>query len=253
MLHADPLKTHLPPSGARPWSRFRQGSMHGTANLFNGQTLADITPPFGGAASWAVRINDPEQGMNFAQSQGMPLNAPPVNNPFSSPGFPPAQQQPGPGFPPPEPVSPQSQPYPPYPANPPFTQMRPVSGFPAPEPVFPPQGYPPQQGFPPAQPNAGFFPTNTGNGDIALALDAASMSSIDTGSLAKHKPSPIRLRGLDSSSTDDRPVIPDTPQIGLEMNSEELPSLDDPMLRNTLNRFMQRGKSAREGEQSNET
>lgn len=237
--------------------------MHGATNLFNDQTLADIALPSGGAASWALHINGPEQGTNFAQSQGMPgtpgmpTNAQPANNPFSSQGFPPPQQSPGPGFPPPGPPPPQSQPYPvqpaqptypTYPAYPPFTQMRPDSGFPAPGPVFPQQSYPPQQGFPPAQPNGGFFPANMGNGDIALALDSASTSSIDMGDLAKHKPSPIRLRGIDSSSTDDLPVIPDTPQIGLEMDSEEFPSLDDPILRDTLNLYKQRGKSAREGE-----
>jgi len=114
---------------------------------------------------------------------------------------------------------------------------------------FPPQqSFPPQQGFSPAQPNAGFYPSNMGNGDIALALDAANMnmSSADTGSLAKHKPSPIRLRGMNSSHTDDMPVIPDTPRLEQETNAEEFLSFDDPILRDTLNHYRQKGKQAQE-------
>ncbi len=125
--------------------------------MFNDQTLADnanFTPPFGGAASWAMKIDGPVQGMNFGQSQAMSMNAQPGQQGsgfFPPQGFPqtqqpqqplqPQQPQPDNGFPPPWPPS---QSYP---------QVQPNSGFP-PGPMFPPpQNYPPQQGFPPAQPN----------------------------------------------------------------------------------------------------
>ena len=205
-------------------------------------------------------MNGPEQGMNFAQPQGMSVmqgNVQPAYNPFSSQGFPAVQQpEPGPGFPPPGPVSPQ--PYPQLPGggfsqSQPYPQMPPNGGFPVqgpmvPQQAFPPQqSFPPQQDFPPARPNAGFYPSNMGNGDIALALDAASidMSSADTGNLAKHKP--IRLHGLNSSRTDDIPVIPDTPRPEQETNAEEFLSFDDPILRDTLNHYRQRGKQAQDG------
>ncbi|MHB8598372.1 MAG: hypothetical protein ACYDER_16335 [Ktedonobacteraceae bacterium] len=235
MLPINPLRTNLPPSGARPWSRFRQGSMHGSTNVYNQQTFADTTPPVGGAATWAISMNGTEQGMNFAQSSQ------PV--PFT-------QAQPQHGFSSSLPVSSQSQPYPQVPPNrgfpqpQPFPPISPNGGYPAPEPRFPQQPFPQQQGFPSARPNAGFYPANMGNNDIALAPDSADTPSTGMGNIAQHKPLPLHLQGIDgmdSSRTGDipslpgipgMPDLPDTPQphLGSATNSEEFPSLDDPFL-----------------------
>lgn len=268
MLPADPLRTNLPPSGARPWSRFRQGSMHGSTNVYNDQTLANTALPFGGAASWAVHTEGPGQGMNLAQSSQ------PV--PFT-------QAHPQHGFSPSLPMSPFAHPYPQTPPNSSFPQAQPFTpmpdgGFPqsqpypqmplgggyaASEPLFPQQPFP-QQSFPPAQPTVGFYPANMGNNDIALASDAADTPSTGMGNVVQHKPSPLRLPGMDGidgSRTDDIPAmpgipgmpdIPDTPppqpRLGPETNSEAFPALDDPFLRNPLNHYMQNGKSEQEGE-----
>jgi hypothetical protein len=250
-------RTNLPPSGARPWSRLRQVSMHGNTDLYNEQTLANNAfnvnntfnannaPSINNAASWAIQLNGPMQGMNFAQSQGVPMNA------QSSDDFIPPQGA----------ISLQSQPYP---------QVQPGSGFP-PSQNYPSQNYPPPQGFPPAQPNGGFYPSNIGNGDIALMLDSAPTFAINAGNRVKRKLSPVRLRWIDSDTGDNLasvtgagissstngmptiPTVPETPQPALERDSEELPSLNDPHLRDTLKRYIQKGKLTRDGEQSNET
>jgi len=96
-----------------------------------------------------------------------------------------------------------------------------------------------------------------GYNDIALASDSANTPStgMDTDDIAKHTPSPNRLHSMDSSRTDNLPVLPalpDTPRVGLDTNSEEFPLLDDPWLRDTLNHYRQRGKSAQEGEKRDE-
>ena len=267
MLPADPLKTNLPPSGARPWSRFRQGSMHGGTNMFNDQTLADTTPPFGGAATWAIRSGWPEQGMNFAQSsQPVPFTQAQPQRGFSSSGLVSPQAQPYPQMPP-NSGYPQAQPYPPmlpnggYPQAQSHPQSPPIGGYSAREPLFPQQPFPPQQGFPAALPNAGFYPANSGNNDIALASNSANTPSTGMGNIAPRRPSPLPLRsmdGMDSSHTDDIPAMPGIPgmpdlpntprpHLGSATNSEEFPSLDDPFLRNTLKNYMQKGKSAQEG------
>lgn len=231
--------------------------MHGSTNVYNEQTFATTTaPPFSAAATWAIRVNGPEPDMNFAQSQGMqgmqgapnmpnmPGNAQPASSPFSSQGFPPAQQLfPNPGFPAQGPVSPQSQPYP---------QMPPNGGYSVPEPLFPQQPFPqqpfPQQGFPSIQPNAGFYPANMGNNDIAL--DSTNTPSTGMGNITQYKPSPVQLPGMDSGRTEG---IPETPRPRLETTPEEFPSLDDPFLRDTLKHYMQRGKGAQDGEEWEET
>lgn len=111
-----------------------------------------------------------------------------------------------------------------------------------------------------------------GNSDIALMLDSAPTFAIDAGNRAKRKLSPVRLRWMDSdtdgsfasiahvtktgisSSTEGMPTLtmPETPRPALERDSEELPSLNDPYLRDTLKRRIQKGKLARDGEQSDE-
>lgn len=265
-MPVDPLRTNLPPSGARPWSRFRQGSMHGSTNVYNQQTLADTTPPVGGAATWAISMNGTEQGMNFAQSsRPVPFTQAQGQRGFSSPGLALPQSQPYSQMPP-NGGFPQSQPYSQMPPNGGFSQSQPLppmasnGGYSAPEPFFPQQPFPqqpfPQQDFPPARPGAGFYPANIGTNDIALAHNSADTPSTGMGNIAPHKPSPVQPPGTDSSRTEDIPGIPgipETPRPGLETNSGKFSSLDDPFLRDTLNHYMRRGKSVQEGEKWEET
>ena len=282
MLPNDHLRSNLPPSGARPWSRFRQGSMHGGTNLYTQQTLADagVASPFSSARSfssavpfsaaipsWAMQVLNPQDNPNAPQWQGSPAtpaNAPFAGNPLATQGIPPVapvppvQQQPFvPSIPPQGPAMPPAQ-------LPPSWQPNNTSNnYPAQWSHVPQQDFPPQQGFPSAQPNIGFSPSNYASGDIALALDALHRASSDPGNVAHHKPSPVRLRGIATGETDDIPQlastrdniqnipgtiqgiqdIPETPRLRSEAHSEQLPTLDASFFRDAFNRLNPQGKN----------
>ncbi len=89
-------------------------------------------------------------------------------------------------------------------------------------------------------------PASLHGNHIALqpALDVPTTTAEPKRNPARVLPASVRLQAIQRNSGK-LPAIPVTPQ-DQERNSEEIPSLDEPLLRNTLKHYMLLGEMARQ-------
>jgi hypothetical protein len=219
----------LPPSGAQPWKRTRPASMNGIVNppgawdswltQTGHATGAPAAQPQGNAPTVA-----PNMGYNMPNNNAFPSFPttpntgvfPNNNNAFSPPstGALPKNTFPSPGS-----VNRQVQPYMPAPNNSGFSSINTAV-----QPSFTSGVFPLQD----LQTASGHHPLpGTANADALTEPGKAS---------ARQVTKPIRLQNI---------VNPTLQNRNSEPISEELPSLNDPFLRDTLKQYIQRGENAR--------
>ena len=210
----------LPPSGAQPWKRTRSGSLNGISNnqyeSMGAATIPDVPSQFASSAS--------PFAMNAISMNANSNSYPPVpqpqwgDNPNSYPPVP--QPQWG---------DPNS-----YPQQPQWEQAN---------------SYPQQLQYAFPSPQSGTFPSKGNPASLhgnQLALQSTAeippTPPAPGRSSSRVLPASVRLQAIQKNSGE-LPTIPVTPR-SQERNSEEIPSLNEPLLRNTLQHYMQLGELA---------
>jgi len=231
-------QTSLPPSGAQPWKRTRPASMNGIVNQ-PGAWDSWLSQTGHAAGAPAAQPQPQSNAPTVAPNMGYDI---PNNN-----ALPPTSNGPFPSFP----TTPNSGVFPDNnnAFSPPSTGALPNNTFPSPGSVNRPA-----QPYMPAPNNSGFSSINT-------AVQPSFTSSVfplqDLQTASSHHSLPgtastdtLTKPGKASARQITRPIrlqniVNPTPQNrNSEPISEELPSLNDPILRNTLKRYIQRGETA---------
>jgi hypothetical protein len=227
----------LPPSGAQSWKRTRPASMNGIVNppgawdswltQTGHATGAPAAQPQGNAPTVA-----PYMGYNMPNNNAFPSFPttpntgvfPNNNNAFSPPstGALPKNTFPSPGS-----VNRQVQPYMPAPNNSGFSSINTAVQPSITSSVFPLQD----------------LQTASGHHSLPGTANADTLTEQGKPS-ARQVTKPIRLQNIENPTLQNR---------NSEPISEELPSLNDPILRDTLNQYIQRGENARQQHQNGDT